>query len=564
MKKTQIASTLILTILILSILTPTIASAKTEEKTPVIVGFKDSTEKSTIRDNGWEIKHEYKIVPAVACKLTDQEIQKLLKNPKVDYIEEDTIVTLADPDPEGDNIASWSVTKIGADIVQDSGNRGTGIKVAVIDTGINYLHEDLQLNYESGYDFVNHDDDPFDDNGHGSHCAGIIAAQDNAINVVGVAPEAKLFALKVLNAQGNGYTSDIIAAIQWSIDNDMDIVSMSFGSSTPSTPLQQVCSTAFASGIVLVAAAGNNGAAWSGTNILYPARYAEVIAVGATNENNVRASFSNTGPELDIMAPGVNIYSTYIDVTNDGKNQDSWLMSGTSMAAPHIAGTAALILNSGTTTELAWKNYGYTDGNGVWSNQEVTNVLINTADDLGTIGKDNYYGYGIVDADQAAMTPPAPPLPPQTRNYKPNAVTTIIGSTSGSPLSLESNDETDLTIKSAKVSSDQRIDWYSTTTITEAKTQVTALAITYDGSYSRTVTQKIYLYNFASSTWYQINSQSVGTSDKTVTWSTNNPANYISDTGEIRLRNYATQRTTNTYNCLADYTAYKITYTPTA
>ncbi len=236
-------------------------------------------------------------------------------------IEEDPLVTAVDAELD----ASWGVKKIGADTVwtANPSNQGDGIKIAIIDTGINYNHEDLSPNYVTGYDFVNDDSDPFDDNGHGTHCAGIIAAANNDKAVVGVAPEAELYSLKVLNAAGSGYTSDIIAAIQWAIANDMDVISMSLGSTVGSTALQQACDAAFNSGIVVVAAAGNNGAARIGSNIIYPARYANVIAVGATDQNNVRAYFSCTGPELDIMAPGVNILSDYIDVTpNDGMNRD--------------------------------------------------------------------------------------------------------------------------------------------------------------------------------------------------------------------------------------------------
>jgi subtilisin len=408
--KKQLIILIILSLMAVSLIAPTVTAVKPLDETRVIVGFKDFLNEGLIRANGWKVNHEYKTIPAVACSLPAFAIELLKKSPFVSYVEEDTMVTLSDPDAELS--ASWGVMKIGADTVQATGNQGEGIKVAVIDTGINYLHEDLQANYKGGYDFVNKDYFPFDDNGHGTHCAGIIAAADNDIAVVGVAPKASLYALKVLNSAGSGYTSDIIAAIQWATTNTkMDVISMSLGSSVGSTALQQACDAAFNSGIVVVAAAGNNGAARTGTNILYPARYTNVIAVGATDQNNVRASFSNTGPELDLMAPGVSILSDYIDVSPGDYplNRDTLYMSGTSMATPHVAGTAALILKS---YEPGWQTLGYTNGNGVWSAQEVTNVLTATADDLGATGKDNYYGYGIVDADQAALPPNTPPPTP--------------------------------------------------------------------------------------------------------------------------------------------------------
>jgi subtilisin len=557
MKKTAIAI-LILTLLLTSLMASSFTFAQPEQETRVIIGFKDKSDTTMARSHGWKIHQEYQTVSAVACSLPKHELEALKKDPKVVYVEEDVpvyaVVDLAD---------SWGVQKIGAAAVHNTGNMGNdnigGIRVAVIDTGINYFHEDLDANYVGGYDFVNNDADPMDDNGHGTHCAGIIAAEYNNFAVVGVAPLAKLYALKVLNSKGSGYTSDIIKAIEWACANDIQVISMSLGSSVGSTALQTACYDAFYNHkIVVVAAAGNSGQARTGSSILYPARYDGVIAVGATDQNNVRATFSSTGPELDIMAPGVNILSDYIDVSpNDGRNIDVVTMSGTSMACPHVAGTAALVLNS---QEKAWLPYGFTDGDGIWTSTEVTKVLISTADDLGTTGKDSLYGNGIVDADQAALTPPEPPVIYQ-RDYSPAATTTTRGTTTGSYTLLSANDDHDLAVKSAKVGTSQTIDWYSTTTIDVTPSTVNSLTITYDGSYTSSKSQTLYLYNFATNQWETISTKTIGTGDTTITYTTNTPTKYISTNGEIQLRTYATQRTSTSFTCNADFTQMSIKYT---
>jgi subtilisin family serine protease len=259
------------------------------------------------------------------------------------------------------------VDRIDAEFAWAEGYTGEGTKVAVIDTGIDYTHPDLIANYKGGKDFVNKDDLPMDDNGHGTHVAGIIAAcNNNDIGVVGVAPNASLYAVKVLDATGSGYYSDIIAGIEWCIGK-VDIANMSLGGTYDSPSLHAACDTA-AEHILLVAAAGNSGnRAGRGDNVNYPARYDTVIAVAATDSSDNRASFSSTGPPLDIAAPGVSIYSTY-------KGGGYATMSGTSMAAPHVAGTLALLLSGDI--------YG-------------------TADDLGSQGWDSLYGWGLVDAEES-------------------------------------------------------------------------------------------------------------------------------------------------------------------
>jgi subtilisin family serine protease len=255
-------------------------------------------------------------------------------------------------------------------------NKGSGVNVAIIDTGIDYTHSDLDANFGTllGYDFVNDDSEPMDDNGHGTHCAGIVAAEDNGEGVVGVAPGAHLYAVKVLDSGGSGYGSDVIAGIQWSVTNNMDVISMSLGSDFGSISLKTACDNAYySSGVLLVAAAGNDGnPPGKGDNVDYPAGYDSVIAVAATDRSDNRASFSSTGSAVELAAPGVSIYSTW-------RNGGYATKSGTSMACPHVAGTAALVIG------------------------DVRQRLRDTADDLGPTGFDTKYGYGLVDADGAAL-----------------------------------------------------------------------------------------------------------------------------------------------------------------
>lgn len=347
---------------------------------PVIISFKDKADPEIAQLHG-KVTHSYKYIPAVAADLPEQAIENLKKNNKIACIETDYEVNVLE------EVVPWGITRIGAPVVHTNGDKGTGINVAIIDTGINYNNPDLCDNYKGGYDFVNDDADPFDDNGHGTHCAGIIAAADNDIGVIGVAPEANLYSLKTVNGTGSGNVSDLIAAIEWAIDtckdadtsNDIQIISMSLGSNDRVTALETACSQAYDSGILLVAAAGNDGnERGTGDSVDYPGAYSSVITVAATDLMNKRASFSSTGPAVELAAPGVNILSTY---------KNGWAsLRGTSMACPHVAGTAALVLAASPS----------------FTNSNIRDRLAQTATDLGTPGRDNLYGYGLVNAEAAA------------------------------------------------------------------------------------------------------------------------------------------------------------------
>jgi hypothetical protein len=341
--------------------------------------FKDKTDKDLIKQHGGEIKCVYQIKPAVAVSLPQKAIDALEKNPKIAFIVPDLeIFTMAET-------LDWGVDRIDADIVHEY-NKGTKVKVAIMDTGIDYNHPDLAANYKGGYDFAGrlvwqgrNDDDPMDKQGHGTHCAGIVAAvKGNDIGVIGVAPEAYLYAVKVFDDRGNGRYSDVIEGLEWCIGNDIQVISMSFGSeySAGDPGIESWINVAYDEGILLVGAAGNEG---SGVDtVIYPARYDDVIAVASTNRENFRASSSSTGPAVELAAPGVSIYSTYL-----GGGYAT--ASGTSMACPHVAGTAALVIAAESL-----------------SNEGVRQRLQQTADDLGATGKDDLYGHGLVDADEAA------------------------------------------------------------------------------------------------------------------------------------------------------------------
>ncbi len=244
----------------------------------------------------------------------------------------------ASPADKGPQIP-WGVQRIGAPQAW-SRTQGQGAAVAVIDTGIDATHPDLKGQVAGGINILDaaHPDSWADDEGHGTHVAGTIAGLGADGGVAGVAPQAKLYAVKVLDKDGNGNYSDVIAGIEWAMNHGIKIANMSLGADEGSEPLHRAVQAALAKGMLIIAAAGNTGG-----SVGYPGAYPETVAVAAADASDHVAPFSSRGPELSYIAPGVDILSTKM-----GGGYVS--LSGTSMASPHVSGMAALAFTEGATT----------------------------------------------------------------------------------------------------------------------------------------------------------------------------------------------------------------------
>jgi len=295
----------------------------------------------------------------------------------------------------------WGVARIGADKVWGVGS-GTGVKIAIVDTGIQLNHPDLINNIVAGYDFVNGDTDANDDNGHGTHVAGLASASFNEAGVVGVSHTSKLMPIKVLNSQGYGYLSDVAKGVYFAADNGARVINLSLGSTSDSLVLKDAVNYATSKGSLVIAAAGNDG----GAPCSYPAAYSNAVCVVATDSKNLLASFSNIGGEL--AAPGVYNYSTYLGSTYR-------YLSGTSMATPHVSGAAALLFSICPTCSAS----------------EIRTLMRETAIDLGEVGQDILFGYGLVDLTSAVSKLQAQPIQetpeitePETPAQEPQETTT--------------------------------------------------------------------------------------------------------------------------------------------
>jgi|GEM_PF-1878450 len=306
-------------------------------------------------------------------------ISELEKNPLVEYASFNYYVRafVVPNDPHFTN--QWHMQRIAAPAGWNVTIGDSSVVISILDTGIDPEHTDFAGRIIPGYDFVNDDPEPEDDNGHGTHVAGIAgAATNNSIGIAGADWQAKVMPLKVLDAQGIGTTYDVCEGIYYAADLGADIINLSLGGYDSSPAYDDAVNYAHASGCLVIAAAGNDNT----NQPVYPGACAHVICVSATNKTDQKASFSNFGTYIDLAAPGVGILSTL------PKNQYTYY-NGTSMSAPLVSGLAGLLCAQ----------------NPLFGPAEIESLLFHYADDLGEPGWDEYYGYGRINVLKSLVGP---------------------------------------------------------------------------------------------------------------------------------------------------------------
>ncbi|MCP3026508.1 S8 family peptidase [Halobacillus sp. A5] len=299
----------------------------------------------------------------------EKAVEALNKNPNVEYAEpnyefestwspNDTYYNSAQYGPQNTNTeAAWDITR-----------GSSSQQIAIVDSGVDYNHPDLDGKTVLGYDFIDYDYNPMDENGHGTHVAGTAAAEtNNAQGVAGMAPNTEILAVRALDANGSGSLAAIADAIRYSADEGAEVINLSLGCDCDTQTLENAVNYAWNQGSVVIAAAGNDGV----STTFEPASYSNVLAVGAVDQYDNKASFSNYGTWVDVTAPGVDIAST---VPNGGYAY----MSGTSMASPHVAGLAGLLASQGR------------------SNSDIRAAIENTADPISGTGY--YFNDGRINS----------------------------------------------------------------------------------------------------------------------------------------------------------------------
>jgi serine protease len=358
---------------------------KYREGSPALNDLKDN-ERLLTKKNRRLIKRKYLTVMIDKDRPLEQQLEFFNSRKDIEYAEIDSkIEALFLPNDTYYTQYQWNFDIINSRDAWDiAGGGDSSIVIAVLDTGVAYENyspyikaSDLSSSsFIPGYDIVNGDTHPNDDNGHGTHICGTIAqTTNNSYGTAGLAFESSIMPIKMLDHAGNGYASDSLDGIYWAVDNGADIINISYGGTTYLNSEHEAVQYAVNNGLVVVAATGNDNG-----SIRYPAAYPESIAVGSVGQSKTRSSFSNFGSQIDVVAPGESILQEAL-VGDGDYNTAFYFYNGTSSSTPHVSALAALVLSV----------------NPSLSPQEVESAIKQNCEDLGSTGFDNYYGMGLID-----------------------------------------------------------------------------------------------------------------------------------------------------------------------
>jgi thermitase len=426
MKKFAIILTLLFSlVIILPKFNPTddVIAAPPSDRKRALVKFSIFTpgfaRRSIIQGQGAQIEESTRVPNTVVIKVPEDKADKVLnalnRNIFVDYAEEDFVAEKAETPNDPLFTDQWGLNIIGAEEGWNVERGSANVRIAILDTGVNSSHPDLSGKISSTVNCIYYSCPSMtssDPDGHATHVAGIAAAEtNNSLGIAGVNWESQIMSVKVLDDRGSGYYSWIANGLYWAADNGADVINLSLSGGSDSKTLENAVNYAWNHGVVVVAAAGNNG-----RNLArYPAYYKNAIAVAATDENDRMASFSNYGNWVDVAAPGVDILSTY--------HSSYDYLSGTSMSTPIVSGLAALIKS---------EHPGY-------SNSQIRDKMQSSSDDINGTG--SYWKYGRINVCRAldcTQAPPSPSLTPTPTSSATPTPTNVTPTASPTPTATSS------------------------------------------------------------------------------------------------------------------------------
>jgi thermitase len=444
--------------------------------------------------------NRYKLARGISV---NQALVFLRRLSYVEYAEPNYIVRAFETPNDPQFPSQWNLSKIRCEAGWDLTHGSSSVVIAIIDTGVDLTHPDLEPKLVQGTDIRNGDTVPQDDNGHGSHVAGIAAAAtNNNIGVAGVGWDCKIMPVKVLGSTGSGSLSDAAEGVVWAADHGAKVENLSLGSPSGTSTMANAVSYAWTHNVLVVAAAGNDGSYAPN----YPAGYDNAIAVGASDPNDVRAEFSNFGSWVDVAAPGTGIPSTY----KDGGYR---VLSGTSMACPHVAGLGALL----------WSTLG--------TGTDVSVIRQRIEDNTVPVG--TWVAHGRIDV-VLALNNSGPPsivrvVAPLTNAFLVDG--TVVG---GGFSSLLSSDDDRLNILSTLTAFGRRVDYYATATPVWPGDKI-ALQTVVEASGTPSTKITVSFWNWNQTRWDPVGTAVFGSADHVFTFQSGNPDLYVAGNGDVRV-----------------------------